>query len=430
MIEAQAVTTVDCGIGYNVALADLYGELKDWFEAYLPESQPEACVTFDRDRNKVEYVLQLAERNPRTVFEYRPWLPQPGNPMNGDNQWLYIPVVQWAQIFAPFQGMPNVRVVVDNEPNPEGSIDYQRAVISVADKMGVNMSVAGYAYGQPVNHLDYSRFDPLIRDMLATDTWFDLHEYAKFYQTEAVTQANNHDPATWPAVLPKGQRWLVGRFVWWLEDCAKRGLDFPNFIVGEAGWATRGDVPAEHLFPNIVSSWGRADWQWFMAEQLKWVDRVAYGPYKRKHRGSCLFTLSQGSWEFSSYRHAPEARKLMAKGFRRMETAQSTGGYTTGPKIMRTTQTHINLRDENGNDIGDVLNTADVDVLSTTLITLPVDGRNYSGQKVSAVIRSGLRREGYLALTSAFRLEDKITDVDFLSQMRDLLNKFEAQRRP
>jgi hypothetical protein len=425
--SALAAVPADRGIGYNVSLTYSDPWLLEWMEDYVHTSHPGLMVLFDTDGTKTDYACRLAAANPQTIFELRNWIPEPGNPKNGDNQQLYLSPRRWREIHAPIAGIENLFGVVNNEPNHTDlarTSDWHEAVMDEAHPRDIRTAIGGYAYGHPEDHTNYRVFDKMVRRMIATPDMaiFDLHEYAKRRVTEHVTGVDHNNPASWPRDVGLGQRWLLGRFLHWKTDCASRGIPFPYFGIGEHGWATRGDVIEDHLFWSIVNGWQREDWQSYMVNSLKWTHDTFYAR-EPKFLGSALFTLSSSAWMFSSYQHAPQAREWMRKGFGTMAViAPGTPPYPTGPKVMQTAQSHINIRDENGNDIGDILNGHYVDVLSTVTRQINISGDTYTCQQVGW---NG--KVGWVALTKSFALVPRITKEDFVWQMRDLLNRYEAQ---
>jgi hypothetical protein len=200
-----------------------------------------------------------------------------------------------------------------------------------------------------------------------------LHEYVLGGTTlNDVIGADPFNPATWPATVPKSQRWTLGRYQWWVEDAASRGIPFPDFFVTEWGWATRPDMAHEHI-RNVMQTWPVGDREGHMELLLAWAWNVLYKP-SPKFKGAMLFTLNDGGqWDFSNYLHFPRARELMRKGFEMtILPSQPTPVYTPKPLghyILSGDGVRIRAAADTSAEIVKTLyNGAQVSVMSTAVI--------------------------------------------------------------
>lgn len=397
------------GIGYNVSLSYISQETRAWMEAYIRDAKPASMLMFDTRGDEVVYVKWLARQYPDTVFEYRLWIPDPGNDKNGDNQQLYLSADAWVEKHRAFAGT-RIYCTVNNEPN-HGDVTrtcrWHVDVMSKAHRAGIRTAIGGYAYGHPNSGpLDpakpenwraiYGPYDAQMRAIRAAGDMaiVDVHCYGNRFLRDAVP-------------------YLIGRYKFWQAHLKREGIGPVRWNIGEHGWATieADDKPEYWLFYTIVNSWGVPDWQTEMARQLKdiWQTVYADDPYVV---GANLFTLADHAWPRSTYAKAPAAREMMRQGFATMTTptpptAPEVTPYAVGEYVLRTMQTHINLRSATGADIGDVTDGTRLRVIGADTVPLYIAGRWYSCQLVDV---NGT--QGVLALTSSFTLEPVNTDAD------------------
>jgi hypothetical protein len=386
---------MDRGIGYNVSLSYISQDTRTWMESYIRDAKPASMLMFDSRGDEAVYVLWLARTYPDTVFEYRLWIPDPGNPQNGDNQQLYLSAAAWVEKHRAFAGS-RVYCTVNNEPN-HGDITrtcgWHIDVMKRAHAAGIRTAIGGYAYGHPNSGpLDPSRpenwrtiygpFDAQMRAIAAAGEMaiVDVHEYGNRFLRDAVP-------------------YLIGRYKFWQAHLKREGIGPVRWNIGEHGWATieADDKPEFWLFYTIVNSWGVADWQTEMARQLKdiWNTQYAADPYVV---GADLFTLSDYSWPRSTYTKAPAARDLMRKGFPRMDIyppipSPAYTFYITGPHTLAGNGVRIRSAADTSAPIITTLNTgATVNVLSTRIEI----NDSFGWQEVES---GGLR--GFMALHGA-----------------------------
>jgi hypothetical protein len=305
------------GIGYNVSLSYCSPSLRTWIENYIRDTKPAAMLFFVRDQSEETYVKWLKSRfEAHTAIVYRLWIPNPSNPAEGDNQHDWLPSEEWVNRHRAFANT-GVWCEMLNEPNPLTSINWLMRTMSLAWAAGIKTSVGAYAYGQPIDHTNYRAFDPMLKLINSSKGMgrLSLHEYVLGGTVlNDVVGANPFDPTSWPRTVPKSQRWTLGRYQWWVEDAASRGIPFPEFFVTEWGWATRPDMAHEHI-RNVMQTWPVGDREGHMDLLLKWAWNTLYKP-SSKFKGAMLFTLNDGGqWDFSNYLHFPRARELMRKGF-------------------------------------------------------------------------------------------------------------------
>lgn len=395
------------GIGYNVSLSYISPDTRTWMEEYIRDAKPASMLLFDTNGDEAEYVKRLARQYPETVFEYRLWIPDPGNGNNGDNQQLYLSPARWVELHRAFAGT-RVFCTVNNEPN-HGDVartcKWHIDVMRAAHRVGIRTAIGGYAYGHPnKGDLDparpenweaiYGPYDEQMRVIAQSNGMaiVDIHEYGNKKLRDAVP-------------------YLIGRYKFWQAHLRRKGIGPVYWNIGEHGWATieADDKPEFWLFYTIVNGWNVPDWEAEMARQLKDIWRTEYADDPMMI-GPNLFTLSNYSWPRSTYTKAPRARDMMKKGFESMATLphQPTGvtPYPVGEYTLRTEQTHINLRSATGADIGDVTDGTRVTVTGTALRDLLIGGRVYPSQPVRV---SG--RDGYIAIMPSFSLYPVTTPV-------------------
>lgn len=305
------------GIGYNVSLSYISPETRTWVENYIRDAKPASMLLFDTRGDEAVYVKWLARTYPDTVFEYRRWIPDPGNDKNGDNQQLYLSPARWVELHRAFAGT-RVFCTVNNEPN-HGDVartcKWHIEVMNAAHRAGIRTAIGGYAYGHPnKGDLDpakpenwetiYGPYDEQMRVIAGSNGMaiVDIHEYGNKKLRDAVP-------------------YLIGRYKFWQAHLRRKGIGPVYWIIGEHGWATieADDKPEFWLFYTIVNGWNAPDWEAEMSRQLKDIHRTEYANDPTMI-GPNLFTLSDYSWPRSTYMKAPRARDLMSKGFESMAT--------------------------------------------------------------------------------------------------------------
>ncbi|MBK8134259.1 MAG: hypothetical protein KA401_00410 [Anaerolineae bacterium] len=329
------------GVGYNWSLSYSSPALRQHMENYIRDCKPAAMLLFDRDGTEQAYAKELdrkygwrEDRTWGTMFTYRMWMPAPGS-NDGDNTQLWLDPVGMVERHMGLAGS-HVRFLTNNEPNHSDlkrTCDWHIAVMREAKKRGLRCAVGGYSYGHPENHLDYSVFDDMVREIVAGDHILDLHEYV--LGGTVFNDISNFDlnrPETWPAAVPKEQRWRLGRFIWWMEHLQRRGIKLPKVVIGEWGWATRpGNEHQHEWIRNTMNAWQVGDKERSMSDQLKWAWNTLYKRWPNI-LGICLFTINDGGqWDFSNYLQLARARAMMRQGFNTVATTPIIyTGYAPG----------------------------------------------------------------------------------------------------
>jgi hypothetical protein len=357
------------GIGYNVSLSYISQETRTWMESYIRDAKPASMLMFDTRGDEAVYVKWLARTYPDTVFEYRLWIPDPGNNKNGDNQQLYLSAAEWVEKHRAFAGT-RIYCTVNNEPN-HGDVTrtcrWHIDVMSKAHAAGIRTAIGGYAYGHPNSGpLDpakpenwraiYGPYDAQMRAVAAAGNMaiVDIHEYGNRFLRDAVP-------------------YLIGRYKFWQSHLKREGIGPVRCNIGEHAWATieADDKPEYWLFYTIVNSWNVPDWQPEMARQLKdiWNSVYADDPYIV---GADLFTLADYAWPRSTYTKAPAAREMMRQGFSTVDiypplpTTPNYKFYITGPHTLKGNGVRVRELADTSSTIRATLNTGDrVNVIST-----------------------------------------------------------------
>lgn len=336
------MSEIQRGVGYNWSISFSSPALRTHMENYIRDCKPAAMLLFDTHGTEQAYAKELdlkygwrEDRPWGTVFTYRMWLPTPGNPNYGDDIQLWLDPASMVRKHMGLVGS-RVRFLTNNEPNHgdlKRTCDWHIAVMKEAQRYGLRCAVGGYSYGHPENHLDYTLFDEMIRQIVAGDHVLDLHEYVLGGTVfNDIGHFDLERPETWPASVPKEQRWRLGRFIWWMEHLQRKNIPLPKIIIGEWGWATRPGSENQHEWiRNVMQTWPVADKERAMADQLKWAWNTLYKRWANVI-GVCLFTLNDGGqWPFSNYIEFPRARDMMRQGFNTVTTpAVSYKPYPVG----------------------------------------------------------------------------------------------------
>jgi hypothetical protein len=410
------------GIGYNVSLSYISHDTRAWMESYIRDAKPASMLMFDSRGDEAVYVKWLARTFPDTVFEYRLWIPDPGNGNNGDNQQLYLSAAEWVEKHRVFAGT-RIYCTVNNEPNHGDVVrtcKWHIDVMRQAHAAGIRTAIGGYAYGHPNNGaLDpakpenwraiYGPYDAQMRAIAAAGemAMVDIHCYGNHRLRDAVP-------------------YLIGRYKFWKAHLKREGIGPPRWNIGEHGWATieADDKPEYWLFYTIVNSWGVADWETEMARQLKDIWRTEYAD-DPDIVGANLFTLSDHSWPRSTYTKAPRACDMMRKGFNTMDIYPPQPAPTATPyeagHYKLVAKSYINLRSAKGEDLDDIYNGELIEIPRKLVTDILIGGRMYSCQLVHTA-----KNAGFIALTGTFTLEPVAAPPDRSAVLLECAAELEA----
>jgi hypothetical protein len=428
--------------GLNVQLSFCSVQFRAELEHYIETYKPATMLLFDTFGNEVNYVRFLAAKYGRTaarpngtVFIYRLWTLSPHNRNDGDNAQLWM-TPDW--LIPRVIGLAHTGVYIEllNEPNHSDlkrTCDWQIAMMNAMHPRGLKTAIGGYAFGHPEDHTNYTVFDALMRRvaLIPGMALVDLHEYVrKGTVVNDVLVANPYDVSTYPGTVPDDQRWLLGRFVHWMRHLQRSKIPLPEIVIGEFGWATRGDKPDEWI-PTVMGTWPVANKERFMAEQLLWAWRVLYKPWPNVI-GVCLFAINDhpSEWHFSNYYKYTEARRLMQKGFERNMTtvpAPAVPAAIPQPGKYVLNKSSINLRDAahvGGKFLFTVSPSQKVELKSTPL---KWDGQKYYWLNVIVTKADGSLVEGWIAWTGTYSLDANVSITELLDQMDGLVQKMRAR---
>lgn len=218
------------GLGLNIDLLHLsdaeYATLKN----YLLQARPPLIVAMDNYPRAVE----LARLMPDTAIVYRQYLP--------DDIWQQS-ADAWVNVHAALPTPPsNVWFYALNEPPLNA--DVVRWLDSVARQSlarGWRVVLGNFSVGVP-EPSDWLRARSLV-DLIARNRerlMLGLHEYFPTYAPYEFQQTPQH-PQAWPPVPASARPFLLGRFRYLLDFCARERIPTPRIAVTEFGTDT---IPA------------------------------------------------------------------------------------------------------------------------------------------------------------------------------------------
>jgi hypothetical protein len=419
----------DIGISYNWSLGyttDAAGRAA--IERSIATSH--GGLLFDTFGNEMESVKAWARRYPSKTIEYRLWLGE-GHEIAANGH--HITPQRWAEIHAPMANVPNIYCTAGNESDPRQTRDWYMGVIREAVPRGIRVAVGGWAYGNP-DARDYPDLLPLFR--LMEQHWemcvLDLHEYASLHTMEHVIGADWRDERTWPASVPLGQRWHMGRFAELFAFLRANGVRPPRVIIGETTYAAYFDADKNGVapLPRTFAQWGIQDWQTQAAKEMLWAWNALYAPFPEILM-LCAFTRSTSPvWEFSNWRHAPQMMGLLEKGFDRMTTPTTpeVAPQTVWPAGTYTLNTHlssVNVRSATGVLAGSINRGATVTVTTNATTKIVIGGVRYTCQQIDYAGSTA-----YLAITNAFTLVPVAAppdDSEFVAALRAAIARVRAE---
>jgi hypothetical protein len=398
--------------------------------------------------------ILAANRFTRSTVVYRMFVT---NPMNGtgDNhqqimsngQMVYSPAQAIAE-HEPLRGK-ECFWAWNNEPNFADSIDTCMEVAERAVAANQKVAIGGWSVGG-YEYADIPKLAPLLRFMARHPGRFllRLHEYTRGSWTYNF-DPYLHNPADWPLAVPASrQLHLMGRFRSIFQFCDLNGITRPHLFFDEVGFDKVWDVP-EHVYGNITGIHSSSDYwrrlgytdpHWYAGRQMQGAWKAIYQPYSKWIDGFCYFLACdhEANWRDWNVTFAPSFMDVTRKGFDRMYEVQATVPVKKqepapiGSYQLETTETHINLRDEFGNDIGDIKSGAAVSVGSMTTKNIQIGNTLWVCQAVQAVTTTGTKL-GWVALTGTYALKAVMSPNEFIAQMRemveamtDLINRYEA----
>jgi hypothetical protein len=372
----------------------------DSYGYHNPESKAKA----------VARVFEAKRRLPKAMHVYRLFIPNPDNPNNGDNHQLFLEPEEWADNHPEFVGT-GIYIAANCEPTHwdfQRTADWLLAVAKIAKARGLKVALAGFNVGGYEEH-HIPMLDELLRFLAANPglAVLDCHEYFKIDAYSEVA-AGVRNPSQWPNTVDPAALWHLGRYKRIFAYCDREGIARPDVIIGEHGPDKIDNVGGGiEVCRGIWAGYG-FDPDWYHAEMLKWADRVIYTEPQVKFRA--YYQLSDpdsGNWPAHNAAKFPRFMTETATGFRDMTilpsqppAAPTVDPYPVGDYVLRTSQTHINLRSATGADIGDVTDGTRLRVIGADTVPLYIAGRWHSCQLVDV---GGT--QGVLALTPSFTLE-------------------------
>jgi hypothetical protein len=381
------------------------------FEAYIRDGQPAAVVVFDSDGDSADDALRLARAYPATIVIYRKFI-------KGDNQYLYLSPQAWcAEHAALIDGPPNLFSQIDNEPNAKASAPWMLATMKAARASRIRAGIGGYGVGQPSeDEMQLQSIADIVAYMAANAGWFVLllHEYTR--GSVFVDFARHvRDPRDWPTAIPANTTlYLMGRYKAWHRLADKLKVARPKVIISEFGYDYVAAVPADVYGPigSLLSSlptwagWSSLHPEIYAARMLQRAKALFYADPDVWGWVNFCWSNHPTDWGEWNSEYADLFRAELWKGFSRMTaptqppTAPTVDPYPVGDYVLRTSQTHINLRSATGADIGDVTDGTRLRVIGADTVPLYIAGRWHSCQLVDV---GGT--QGVLALTPSFTLE-------------------------
>jgi hypothetical protein len=407
------------GLGWNIHLSYCTDSYIDQLIAEFKRTKPGALLLLDSFGDSVGDTLRFARELPETTIIYRRFVP--------DDQQFNRTIEQWGAEASPFRGT-RVYVATTNEPNARQSFDYLTRAIKYAKANSIKIAVGAYSVGTP-HETDMPYAVTMLREMASYPggTLLEIHEYERALMAHTIAP-NLKQPSQWPSTIDYGKTYFrLMRFREWLRLCALMYINAPKIVVTEWGWDRVDDVPASvygdtqglMTLPGVWQSWGFSDWEKYAADQLKWAWKYMYKPYGVdvcffcRHNQPVDPNDPEKLWQNFNAHRAPGFLAHVETGFDRMTaptqppTTPTVDPYPLGEYVLRTSQSHINLRSATGADVGDVTDGTRLRVIGADTVPLYIGGRWYSCQLVDV---NGT--QGVLALTSSFTLEPVATPPD------------------
>lgn len=359
----------------------------------------------DSKAKAVERVFDARRRLPKAMLVYRQFIPNPDNPNNGDNHQLFLKPEEWADKHPEFVGT-DIWVAANCEPT---HWDFQRtanwllAVAKVAKARRLKVALAGFSVGGYEEH-HIPMLKPLLQFMAANPgvAVLDCHEYFKVDAYGEVAPGVRN-PSEWPRSVNPAALWHLGRYKRIFAYCDREGIARPDVIFGEHGPDKIDGIGGGiEVCRGIWAGYG-FDPDWYLAEMLKWADRVIYTEPQVKFKA--YYQLSDpdsGNWPQHNAAKFTRFMDETRTGFRDMTapTPQppTYKPYTPGKYTLN--GNNVRTRTKPGIDapINGTWNTGATLLIRSTLIDHADD---FGWQQVHVDMGGGYVTVGYMALHGA-----------------------------